>query len=417
MNHIKLKIQELAKENTYNASSISYGYKFVGKTQTNELCIIFSVSKKKPITELLDSEIIPSSITLEDRVLKTDVFETDMPELLVCNGACGQNAGANSIVNRTFTRPLVGGLSVTSTNLVTTVGTLGFIGVHINTQTLVGVTNNHVLIQDAFYTSERNLTGLIKNEYTPIDSVYQHGETGSIPPSNFIIGETLRYVPIQQATPNKVDCSIFSINESDIGIEAISSSVRQAGDAYTNPLPFATTAEIDDLLETNPMIYSSGRTTGPKGGVTCPIRIFALFTAFPINYNKQGAQTTVYFEDQITFVKPEFDPSLTTICPNPIIPGDSGSALIADFGGVRKIIGLVFAASTVSGIIYYGYANRIDNVALEIGIQAWDGTDKNFVDLSSIEYITTVGGSSDKYIACESKQFWQVGLTTLLNPC
>jgi len=417
MNHIKLKIQELAKENTYNASSISYGYKFVGKTQTNELCIIFSVSKKKPITELLDSEIIPSSITLEDRVLKTDVFETDMPELLVCNGACGQNAGANSIVNRTFTRPLVGGLSVTSTNLVTTVGTLGFIGVHINTQTLVGVTNNHVLIQDAFYTSERNLTGLIKNEYTPIDSVYQHGETGSIPPSNFIIGQTLRYVPIQQATPNKVDCSIFSINESDIGIEAISSSVRQAGDAYTNPLPFATTAEIDDLLETNPMIYSSGRTTGPKGGVTCPIRIFALFTAFPINYNKQGAQTTVYFEDQITFVKPEFDPSLTTICPNPIIPGDSGSALIADFGGVRKIIGLVFAASTVSGIIYYGYANRIDNVALEIGIQAWDGTDKNFVDLSSIEYITTVGGSSDKYIACESKQFWQVGLTTLLNPC
>jgi len=417
MNHIKLKIQELAKENTYNASSISYGYKFVGKTQTNELCIIFSVSKKKPITELLDSEIIPSSIILEDRVLKTDVFETDMPELLVCNGTCGENAGANSIVNRTFTRPLVGGLSVTSTNLVTTVGTLGFIGVHINTQTLVGVTNNHVLIQDAFYTSERNLAGPIKNEYTPIDSVYQHGETGSIPPSNFIIGQTLRYVPIQQATPNKVDCSIFSINESDIGIEAISSSVRQAGDAYTNPLPFATTAEIDDLLETNPMIYSSGRTTGPKGGVTCPIRIFALFTAFPINYNKQGAQTTVYFEDQITFVKPEFDPSLTTICPNPIIPGDSGSALIADFEGVRKIIGLVFAASTVSGIIYYGYANRIDNVALEIGIQAWDGTDKNFVDLSSIEYITTVGGSSDKYIACESKQFWQVGLTTLLNPC
>jgi len=417
MNHIKLKIQELAKENTYNVSSISYGYKFVGKTQTNELCIIFSVNKKKQINELLDSEIIPSSITLEDRVLKTDVFETDMPELLVCNGACGQNAGANSIVNRTFTRPLVGGLSVTSTNLVTTVGTLGFIGVHINTQTLVGVTNNHVLIQDAFYTSERNLTGPIKNEYTPIDSVYQHGETGSIPPSNFIIGQTLRYVPIQQATPNKVDCSIFSINESDIGVARISSSVMQAGDPYTNPLPFATTAEIDDLLDTNPMIYSSGRTTGPKGGVTCPIRIFALFTAFPINYNKQGAQTTVYFEDQITFVKPEFDPSLTTICPNPIIPGDSGSALIADFEGVRKIIGLVFAASTVSEIIYYGYANRIDNVALEIGIQAWDGTDKNFVDLSSIEYITTVGGSSDKYIACESKQFWQVGLTTLLNPC
>ena len=193
----------------------------------------------------------------------------------------------------------------------------------------------------------------------------------------------------------------------------------QAGVAYTDPLPFATTAEIDDLLETNPMIYSSGRTTGPKGGPLCPIRIFALFTAFPIPYKLQGVQTFVTFQDQITFVKPDpaNDPVLIPPCPNPIIPGDSGSALIADFEGIRKIIGLVFAASTVSGIIYYGYANRIDNVALEIGIQAWDGTDKNFVDLSSIEYVTTVGGSSDKYIACESKQFWQVGLTTLLNPC
>ena len=419
MNAIKLKILELAKTNTFNVNSISYGYKFVNNVQTNELCILFSVNQKKPITELLNSEIIPSSITVENQVLKTDVFEAITPELLVCNGVCGQNAGSNSTANRAFTRPLVGGLSITSTNLLGFVGTLGFIGVHTETQALVGVTNNHVVIQDAFYTSDRNLAGLIKNEYAPIDSVYQHGEWPplSTPPANFIVGQTLRYVPIHLATPNKVDCAIFSVNQTDISAAPISASVMQAGVAYTNPLPFATTLEIDNLLVTNPMIYSSGRTTGPKGGVTCPIRIFALFTAFPINYNKQGAQTTVYFEDQITFVKPEFDPSLTTICPNPIIPGDSGSALIADFGGVRKIIGLVFAASTVSGIIYYGYANRIDNVALEMGIQAWDGIDKEFVDLSSIEYITTVGGSSDKYIACESKQFWQVGLTTLLNPC
>ncbi len=419
MNAIKLKIQELAKENTYNASSISYGYKFIGKTQTNELCIIFSVSKKKPITELLNSEIIPSSITIENQVLKTDVFEASTPELLVCNGTCGENAGANSLVNRTFTRPLVGGLSITSTNLMGFVGTLGFIGVHTETQALVGVTNNHVLIQDAFYTSDRNLAGLIKNEYAPIDSVYQHGEWPplSTPPANFIIGQTLRYVPIQQATPNKVDCSIFSVNQADISAAPISTSVMQAGVAYTNPLPFATTLEIDNLLVTNPVIYSSGRTTGPKGGVTCPIRIFALFTAFPINYNKQGAQTTVNFQDQITFVKPDNDPILSPICPNPIIPGDSGSALIADFGGVRKIIGLVFASSTVSGIPYYGYANRIDDVATEMGIEEWDGTSKNYVDPSSIDYITTVGGSTNKFITCETKDYWQVGLTTLTNPC
>ena len=418
MDNIKLKIQELAEQNAFNANSISYGYKFVGNVQTDELCIMFSVDQKKPISELLDSEIIPNSITIEDQVLKTDVFEADKTELIACNATCGQNAGSNSTANRAFTRPLVGGLSVTSTNLVTTVGTLSFIGVDKNTQALVGVSNNHVLIQDAFYTSERNLTnGVYQNEYSPIDNVYQNGETGTIPPSNYTIGRTLRYVPIQQATSNKVDCAIFSINQSDIGTGTISSSVMQAGDPYTAALPFATTAEINNLLVSNPMLYSSGRTTGPKGGSGCPLRIFSLFTAFSLNYRKQFVYTTVSFIDQITFVKPDNDPSLSALCINPIIGGDSGSALIADFGGVRKIIGLVFAASYVGVNIVYAHANRIDNVSSEMSIEAWDGTNKNFVDLSSIEYITTVGGSSNKNIVCDERQFSQVGLTTVLNPC
>ena len=165
------------------------------------------------------------------------------------------------------------------------------------------------------------------------------------------------------------------------------------------------------------MLYSSGRTTGPKGGSGCPLRIFALFTAFSLNYRKQFVYTTVGFIDQITFVKPENDPSLSVLCNSPIIGGDSGSALIADFDGVRKIIGLVFAASYVGVNIVYAHANRIDNVSSEMDIEAWDGTNKNFVDLSSIEYITTVGGSSNKSIICDERQFSQVGLTTVINPC
>ena len=423
MKAIKLKILELAKTNTFNVNSISYGYKFVNNVQTDELCILFSVNQKKPITKLLNSEIIPSSITVENQVLKTDVFEANTPELLVCNAGCGTQNGPNAVINKAFTRPLVGGLSITSTNEIGFVGTLGFIGVHTETQALVGVTNNHVLIQDAFYTSDRNLGSLIKNEYAPIDSVYQHGEWPplSSPPANFIVGQTLRYVPIHLATPNKVDCAIFSVNQADIDAAPISASVMQAGVAYTNPLPFATTLEIDTLLVTNPMLFSSGRTTGPKGGPLCPLRVSALFTAFPIPYKLQGVQTFVNFQDQITFVKPDpaNDPVLVPLCPNPIIPGDSGSALIADFVGVRKIIGLVFAAGTdpVSGDILYGYANRIDDVATEMGIEEWDGTNKNYVDPSSIQYITTVGGSTNKFITCATKDYWQVGLTTLINPC
>jgi hypothetical protein len=37
MEDIKLKIQELAEQNAFNANTISYGYKFVGNVQTDEL--------------------------------------------------------------------------------------------------------------------------------------------------------------------------------------------------------------------------------------------------------------------------------------------------------------------------------------------------------------------------------------------
>jgi hypothetical protein len=131
----------------------------------------------------------------------------------------------------------------------------------------------------------------------------------------------------------------------------------------------------------------------------------------------QGVATLTSFIDQITFVKPENDPSLSTICANPIYPGDSGSALIADFGGVRKIIGLVFAAGQVGGIFYYGYANRIDRVASELGIEAWVGGARGYVDPASITYKTTTNGSSNKILSCSDVNYWQVGLTTLDNPC
>ena len=415
--NIKLKVQELAMS-TPNINSVSYGYKFVGGEQTDELCIMYGVEQKKPLSELSSEEILPSEITIGDNVLRTDVFEVSIAEQLACNADCGQIAGPNSAVNRAFTRPLKGGLSITSTNNVSTVGTMGFIGVHVETQTLVGVTNNHVTIQDAFYTSQRNLFGVIKNEYFPVDYIYQNGETGSIPTNPaYTIGQSLRYVPIyiEGNGINYVDGAIFSLEAADVDV---ATSYQQAGVSdYTLPLPFASTAEIDNLLTTNPMLYSSGRTTGPKGGSSCPMRIFALFTAQILSYKLQGVPAYCRFNDQITFVKPVNDPSLTTICPNPIYSGDSGSALIADFGGVRKIIGLVYAGGSIGGITYYGYANRIDRVASELGIEAWDGTAKGYVDPSSITYKTTYNGSSNKTITCEDKTYWQVGLTTLNSPC
>jgi hypothetical protein len=43
-------------------------------------------------------------------------------------------------------------------------------------------------------------------------------------------------------------------------------------------MPFASTLEINNLLNSNPELYSSGRTTGAKGspGTLCPLRIFSM---------------------------------------------------------------------------------------------------------------------------------------------
>lgn len=414
LKEIKEKIKELILT-TPNITSISYGHKISNGQQTGELSIIYTVKEKKSLSELQPTEVLPSEIKLSSGTIKTDVNVMSEISAVACNAYCGQNAGANSAVNRSVVRPLKGGASITCKNLINQVGTMGFIAVDVNTQALVGVTNNHVVIQDAFYTSYRNLSGILKNEYTPIDYVYQNGENAVIPPLSYQIGQTLRYVPIHTYTSgqsNLVDGAIFSLESEDV---SDSISFQQIGEeAYTLPYPFATTAEIDNLLISNPMLYSSGRTTGPKGGASCPLRVFSLSGGLFVGYTLQGVVTNTLFLDCITFVKPETDPSVAVFCSNPIIPGDSGSALIADIDGVRKIIGLVFARSNDG---FYAVACRIDNVANELGIEAWDGTSKNYVNPSTIQYITTPGGSLTKIISCDDKDYWQVGLTNLNNTC
>lgn len=417
------KINELMKANPGIVKG-GYGYKIKNGQMTDDLAIVCSVKEKKSLSELAPNEVIPSQVELSSGTIRTDVNIVTEVKALVCNAACGEAYGPNSVTNRSKLRPLQGGISITSRNKVSTVGTMGFIGVHAATNTFVGVTNNHVTIQDAFYTSERNLGGVRTNEYSPIDYIYQDGETAGIPPLNYRIGQSLRYVPIHEWDGfklNYVDGAIFSLQDKDSdfqGLVDIYSSFKQAGETYSSPLPFATTAEIDNLMITNPMLYSSGRTTGPKGGINCPMRVKEIHVISDTKYLRQGVEVVCRFADLIEFVKPVNDPSITTVCANPVMGGDSGSALIADFGGTRKIIGIVYAGGGVDDTFYFGYACRIDRVAQELGIVEWDGSSRLYVNPTSIEYKTTPGGSSNKILSCGGKNYWQVGLITgNNNPC
>jgi hypothetical protein len=432
---IKDKIREQVLQNPH-VTSVGYGYKISGGVNTGEPAIVFGVEAKKPLSEIPEGELLPSSVDISGASVKTDVKEVGRIELLTCNRGCGQNAGSGSAANRTYTRPIKGGLSITSLNNSNTVGTFGLVVKDVATGALVGLTNNHVTIQDAFYTSQRNLAGVAQNEYSPADNIYQDAEYAGVPPATNIIGRSLRYVPIYPTTSgltNSVDAAIFSL---DASVVSSTISWKQVGldSVVADHLPFATTGEIDTLLAVNPQLYSSGRTTGPKGGTTqgsqCPLKLFELGVTFSIHISKQGVYTTVIMENAIGYFKPPVeypetqDPAEYSYCCNPVRGGDSGSALIADIGGTIKVIGLVFAGGGAGcdggpNSYAFGYACRIDEVASQLGIASWDKNDLlTVVKTSTIEYRTEPGGSDDKTKLCDGKTFWQVGLTnTLDNPC
>ena len=292
-------------------------------------------------------------------------------------------------------------------------GTLGFIAVDNAKNALVGVTNNHVVVGNAFYTALR--TNSPVNEYQ--DNVYQPSpwEPNS-PGIAYTIGEVVRYVPIQTCSYNQVDGALVTMDSSFV---TNAESFKQYGITYNTPMSFATTAEIDGMTDLaspyyNPSIYSSGRTSGVKSGSLCGLRVFSVNQIMPIGssgppssgYNLDGIATPATFSRLIGFTRTNAD------CPFPIQGGDSGSALIASFNGVFKIIGLVFAGST-----YFGYACRIDEVASQLNISAWDGTTKNYFNTGSRQFRTTPGSNANKTINCNDNIYWQVGTISNTNPC
>lgn len=365
-----------------------------------------------------------------------------------------------SPTNRNLFRPLKGGITITSTTKALpvsspSVGTLGLICQDSASGALVGLTNNHVVIRDAFYTNQRDLTGVVQNEFDiydgqtfigqyPIGTIPQYQENGFQTSPEFqpvslgnSIGRIIRYVPLYESSSgqlNRVDGALIALKcTSSTGQTLIdfTSSFQQEGLNYTASMPFATTSEIDNLISTNPELYSSGRTTGVKSG-SCELR-FAGFMNTTIEYKKQNQDTIVQMVDCIKFVKVDgaWDPlssgTNASVCPYPVWGGDSGSTLIANFGGEWKIIGLIFAANGVrynpnDGILYeqpstFGLACRIDDVANELGIKAWEGGVVPVVDLDSIDYITVSGSNDIKTLECKSQTYWQVGLTKTHKPC
>lgn len=418
---IKQKIEDLFNS-TPDYVGVGWGNKISNDQHTGENAIVFNVIKKRPLSEIPEDEHLPSTVEIDGVTYKTDVVEVGETTAFACPTTtlegcyswstpfnyAGTVYGTNTPpANRGVIRPMKGGISITSFNQLGKVGTLGFLAVDNEKNALVGVTNNHVVIGDAFFTTYRTAASF--NEYQ--DQYYQSGEAGFQGNPNYVVGEVVRYAPINpQPNTNLVDGALVSIDPSKV---TNAESYKLYGTSILTPMPFATTDELNNLLITNPPLASSGRTSGVKQGSPCGLIINQLNVTLPVGgYKLEGAAQTATFANTIQFIRNSPDQTASPQCPYPIYPGDSGSALAAYINGVWKIIGLCFAGSD-----YYGYACRIDNVAAQLNISAWDGTTKNYFNTGSRQYITTPGGSSNKTLTCTNNIYWQVGTTNLTNPC
>lgn len=405
--------------------AVGWGAKYKDGKILDENCVSYTVEKKLPIELIPEGELIPKTITYSGKTFNTDVIEGSIqPMQTLCDPYTYQWRSVAPL-NRNLIRPIQGGTStINYTKFPGYKCTLGFIAVDNDTNSLVGVSNNHCYCSDATYVSLRNINGLIENQYQ--SNVVQSSDY-TVTNAN-IIGKVKKYVPLTgsaiQYIYNRVDGACTTLNQADIDP---TQSWKQYGlTGWTQPMKFATTSEINSLVgltsfSSSPNLYSSGRTTGPKGepGLgSCRLKLDGFPVTVATPYRQQGVSGAfvAYFEQQIRFRLecPSYT-ATSQYCFYPINGGDSGSALLADIGGERKILGLVYAGSVQNfgGIAscYRGYANRIDEVASQLNLSAWTGQTVNYTDINDSEFVCSTI-TDQKTIVLSGKTFWQLGYCT-----
>lgn len=454
---IKDKIDDVAKtfaKGNTTIVSVGLGQKVSAGKVTGDSAIVIGVTEKKPIEELSSDEMIPSEVTVGDTVIKIDIIQQSPVQLFSCTTCGGWNgASSGQFTNRQFTRPLRGGITMASGNNYPSVGTLGTFVQDIASGAIVALTNNHVSIENATYTSGRNLAAItVENDYDPINRIYQATEAagGYTQPVNEV-GISVRYAPIYLASSgfvNQVDAAIYSVNWTDIenvnnpstGEYASWVPIGLESVVYNQNPPFATTAELDDIFNSNPEIWSSGRTSGARGKGVCG---FLKVNAGSVNLPNVGTSLgPVGYNDIIAVIRPSDDDNTSQQpgCFNPGLQGDSGSAVYSEFNGVKKLIGLLFAGTCIIGSMPIAdqgntccggtvgvnscstvfYVCRIDKIAEQLGVEWWDAAAANqyTVKTNTMEYVTELGGSDFRTQICDGKTYYQAGLTnTLNNPC
>jgi len=418
---LKNQIEKLWDETPDSVSGVSYGRKIVNGQKTNELAVIFTVNKKLSIADLKPDEILPNSITCGGQTYLTDVVEEQIPTYMTCYTNVNDSNIQRLRGNPNLLRPMRGGQEIIqfptgwyfSSGWSYYLGTLGFFAVDNTDNRVVGVTNSHVVCYKRVMLGEQNQDYANEEPYNIVEDItWAYNGNGYPAGAICLNGNSLnysclnikRYRQVTNFLANYVDGALLLMNNPVTPyVNSNSYQIWQrVGDPdYTAYMPFATTQEIDDLLTTNPYVYSTGRTTGPKGYAeipSCTLRI----TQIAVNTFVSSDEGMQYWADCIRF---EYEDGSA----DPAGPGDSGSAIIANIGGVRKIIGLLFAGSSAGR---YALGNRIDRVAQELNIRAWDASytlDLSYPTLEVLSAPRSLGyGSLDSFVL-NNKTYYAAG--------
>lgn len=429
--------------------SVSYGKKITNNQITDTNSIVFGVEKKISLSELTASGLytVPEKITIDGIEYKTDVVESQIPYFLNCanyNPSIDGNVLPPEIYrHRINTSPLKGGV-VIKPSQASWRGTLGLICVDSDTKSYVGLTNAHVGFYPEFFVFNTGYFFYTIPSWRSRQEIIQFTEYPS--QLNIMglytqnsIGYVKKFSPLIDATNfggyevcyHSIDAAVISLNEcGPIGggdplnlgstpwnekykVVDEEESFKQVGINYNEPMPFASTEEINSLIDIPRNIYSAGRSTGAKGYSGCRMRVTNVFLTIGVGYDNSVA----YFYDCIKYERVNSEWI--------IYGGDSGSILIADFDGVFKIIGLVFAGSF--GSTAYGVACRIDRISEQLKIEAWADQPKYFAKNHDIkifveDYNTLTGNfrasvySTDwpiKKTISNSGDFWFMGLARI----
>jgi hypothetical protein len=296
-----------------NVVGCGVGFKIAGDTQTNEPCVVVSVSRKLPTAQLAAADLIPKILGQ----IKTDVIETGVFRAFqLADAAGGQNPQQKM-------RPARPGVSLG--HYAITAGTLGCL-VQRGGETLI-LSNNHVLANsnnaragDAILqpgpvdggTANDQIAELA--DFIPLD----YGESEPAGCAGFLgrLLAAFRLVmgqPVSQAPAgrNRVDGALAR----PLALELVSADILQIG----RPAGVGVAT-----LGTN--VQKFGRTTGYTQGQIIQVDVTAA-----VDYNGH----TAVFQNQLMAGAMSQG-------------GDSGSAIL---DRQRRVVGLLFAGSDTTTLL------------------------------------------------------------------